>query len=54
MHQVTYGESKRPITERTSNLREIERPIYHFLIEMVHEESRQVGASFWSPVANIY
>ena len=34
------GESKRPITERTPNFREMERPIYHFLIEMVREENR--------------
>ena len=39
------GGSKRPTTERTLNFREMERPIYHFLIEMVHEE---VGVSFWS------
>ena len=37
-HQA--GESKRPITERTPNFREMERPIYHFLIEMVREEDR--------------
>ena len=34
------GESKRPITERTPNFREMERPIHHFLIGMVHGESR--------------
>ena len=34
------GESKRPITERTSNFREMERQIHRFLIEMVYEEIR--------------